>query len=208
MSVRDLAATAGPFVLLALVLLAGAYWLLDPEPPRRVVMATGTQRGAYAEFGTIYAKLLAREGITVELRNTQGTLENLALLRDPKSGVDLAFVQDGVEPPRVSDDALNADLMSLGSLFYEPVWLFYREDSAQRLLKSPTLTNLSQLQGRRLNIGTDGSGVPRLMNQLFEANNLDPNRSRCSQLEQTPRPRWPSSKARSMPSCSHPRPNR
>ena len=185
-SVRDLAATAGPFVLLALVLLAGAYWLLDPEPPRRVVMATGTQRGAYAEFGTIYAKLLAREGITVELRNTQGTLENLALLRDPKSGVDLAFVQDGVEPPRVSDDALNADLMSLGSLFYEPVWLFYREDSARRLLKSPTLANLSQLQGWRINSGTDGSGVRVLMNQLLEANDLDPKTMTLLKEDTTP----------------------
>ena len=137
-SVRDLLATAGPFVLLALLLLVGAYWLLDPDPPRRVVMATGTARGAYAEFGAMYAKLLANEGIKVELRNTQGTVENLALLRDPKSGVDIAFVQGGVDRPAApTDDALNADLMSLGSLFYEPVWLFYREDSATRLLKSP-----------------------------------------------------------------------
>ena len=91
----------GPFVLLALLLLIGAYWLLDPEPPRRVVLATGVERGAYAEFGARYAKLLAADGIKVELRNTQGTAENLALLRDPKSGVDVAFVQGGVEqPPR------------------------------------------------------------------------------------------------------------
>ena len=185
-SVRDLFATAGPFVLLALLLLIGAYWLLDPDPPRRVVMATGTPRGAYAEFGTMYAKLLANEGIKVELRNTQGTVENLALLRDPKSGVDIAFVQGGVDGPQAADDALNADLMSLGSLFHEPVWLFYREDSAQRLLKSPTLSNVSQLPGWRVNSGTDGSGVQTLVNQLLEANALDPNTLTLLKDETTP----------------------
>ncbi len=185
-SVRDLFATAGPFVLLALLLLFGAYWLLDPDPPRRVVMATGTPRGAYAEFGAMYAKLLANEGIKVELRNTQGTVENLALLRDPKSGVDIAFVQGGVDGPQPADDALNADLMSLGSLFHEPVWLFYREDSAQRLLKSPTLSNVSQLPGWRVNSGTDGSGVQTLVNQLLEANALDPNTLTLLKDETTP----------------------
>ena len=173
-SVRDLLATAGPFVLLTLLLLFGAYWLLDPDPPRRVVMATGTPRGAYAEFGAMYAKLLANEGIKVELRNTQGTVENMALLRDPKSGVDIAFVQGGVDGPQPTDDALNADLMSLGSLFHEPVWLFYREDAALRLLKSPTLSNVAQLPGWRVNSGTEGSGVQTLVDQLLEANALDP----------------------------------
>src|SRR5262245_40853169 len=86
LSVRDLLVTAGPFVVLALVLLVVAYWLLDPTPPRRLVMATGAERGAYAEFGVQYAKMLAREGIQVELRHTQGSVDNLALLRDPNSG--------------------------------------------------------------------------------------------------------------------------
>ena len=143
LSVRDLLVTAGPFVVLALLLLIGAYWLLDPTPPRRLVMATGTERGAYAEFGAQYAKLLARQGITVELRHTQGSVDNLALLRNPSSGVDVAFVQGGVEAPLDNnDDTANEGLMSLGSLFYEPVWLFYREDSARRLLKEPVLTRL------------------------------------------------------------------
>ena len=105
-SVRDLVATAGPFLLLALLLLIVAYWLLDPSPPRRMVMATGAERGAYAEFGARYAKLMAHNGIKVELRNTQGAVENLALLRDPNSGVDVAFVQGGVDSrPQASDDS-------------------------------------------------------------------------------------------------------
>lgn len=173
LSVRDLLVTAGPFVVLALVLLVLAYWLLDPTPPRRLVMATGTERGAYAEFGAQYAKLLAREGIKVELRHTQGSVDNLALLRNPDSGVDVAFVQGGVETPKDNDDTANEDLMSLGSLFYEPVWLFYREESAKRLLKQPTLTSVAQLPGWRINGDTDGSGVRAMVNQLLEANAVD-----------------------------------
>src|SRR5688572_30460203 len=107
LSVRDLLATAGLFVVLAIALLVFAYWLLDPTPPRRLVMATGSERGAYAEFGTQYAKVLAREGIKVELRNTQGSVDNLALLRNPDSGVDVAFVQGGVETPQDNDDSIN-----------------------------------------------------------------------------------------------------
>jgi len=172
LSALDLWATVGPFVLLALLLLAGAYWLLNPTPPHRMVLATGTERGAYAEFGARYAKLLAAEGIKVELRTTQGAVENLALLRDPGSGVDAAFVQGGVEGPgRASDDA--QDLTSLGSLFYEPVWLFYREDSARRLLKQPGLTSLAQLAGWRVSAGTDGSGTRQLVRQLLEANEVE-----------------------------------
>ncbi len=72
-SKRDLLATVGPFVLLGLVLLAIAYWVLEPAPPRHVVLATGTAQGAYAEFGEHYVDILARHGIEVELRATQGS---------------------------------------------------------------------------------------------------------------------------------------
>src|SRR6185436_13888283 len=167
-SVRDLLATAGPLLVLLLLLLALAYWVLDPTPPRSMVLATGSQRGAYAEFGARYAQLLAKDGIRVELRNTQGAVENLQLLRDPKSGVDVAFVQGGVDGPAQSSEDDNQDLRSLGSLFYEPVWLFYREDSAARLAKSHALTSLSQLAGWRINGGTDGSGARLLLQQLLE----------------------------------------
>ena len=172
-SVRDLLATAGPLLVLLLLLLALAYWVLDPTPPRSMVLATGSQRGAYAEFGARYAQLLAKDGIRVELRNTQGAVENLQLLRDPKSGVDVAFVQGGVDGPAQSSEDDNQDLRSLGSLFYEPVWLFYREDSAARLAKSHALTSLSQLAGWRIHRGTDGSGARLLLQQLLEVNAID-----------------------------------
>jgi TRAP transporter TAXI family solute receptor len=159
--------TSLPFVTLGVLLIALAYWWLEPTPPKRVVMATGTPQGAYAEFGKRYAERLAVHGIQVELRETQGAADNLALLREDK--VDIAFVQGGAgqsgadEPP----------LQSLGSVFYEPVWLFYRQDFAQQKAKQTALASLTQLAGASVNIGAPGSGVSHLAMQLFAANGLD-----------------------------------
>ena len=188
LSFRDLLVTAGPFILLAALLLGVAYWMLDPQPPKRVVLATGPDQGAYAEFGKRYVKALREHGITVELRKTQGAAENLKLLEDPASGVDIAFVQGGAgdDRPTPADDDAERTLVSLGSLFYEPVWLFYRQDSAQRLLAAPSLASLAQLPGWRLNIGAPGSGVPNLMLRLIDANRMDAAALTLVRLEQTP----------------------
>jgi TRAP-type uncharacterized transport system substrate-binding protein len=183
---RVLVTTTLPFVALAVVLLALAYLWLDPTPPRRVVLATGVAQGAYSEFGKRYAAALARHGIQVELRNTQGAAENLALLRDAQSGVDLAFVQGGADVrPNATDDA-DASLASLGSMFYEPVWLFYRTESAQRLLKAPRLDRLAHLAGWHVNIGAPGSGVPNLARRLLDVNRIDASSITLQQLPQTP----------------------
>jgi len=220
LSFRDLLATFGPFIVLVIALLALAYWVLDPTPPKKVVLATGTDQGAYAEFGKRYAQILKGYGITVELRATEGAAENLRLLRDHTSGVDIAFVQggagerlrkeaDSVSAAGVDDD--DAGLVSLGSLFVEPVWLFYRTASAERLLRgpglagplksprgttgqaglgalsqAPALTSLSQLPGWRINIGARGSGAPNLMFKLMEANRLDPDALTVTRKSQTP----------------------
>jgi TRAP-type uncharacterized transport system substrate-binding protein len=191
LSFRDLLATGGPFIVLAIALLALAYWALDPTPPKRVVLATGADQGAYAEFGKRYVQVLKDFGVTVELRSTQGAAENLKLLEDPASGVDIAFVQGGAgeETPSgetAEDAAATPNLVSLGSLFYEPVWLFYRTDAAQRLLGAPTLSSLAQLPKWRLNIGAPGSGVPNLMQRLIDANHIDVASLTLVRLAQTP----------------------
>ena len=190
---RELAITAAPFVLIALLLLTLAYQGLDPNPPRQLVMATGAPQGAYHEFGKRYAEQLQRHGITVTLRETQGSAENLALIRQPGSGVDIVLAQGGGEPDapdtgRSEDaqDAEQAKLVSLGSVFYEPVWLFYREDAAQRLAKLPELTRLRQLVGGTLNIGSPGSGVPPLMERLIEANAIAPDAIKLQRQSTTP----------------------
>ena len=186
LSMRDLLATSGPFVLLALVLLAIAYWVLDPSPPRRVVLATGPAQGAYAEFGKRYAEALAAHGIRVELRTTQGSAENLQLLRDPASGVDIAFVQGGADRRHGPDEDADAGLVSLGSMFYEPVWVFYREESARRLLGDRPLDSLALTSAFRLNIGPPGSGVAVLLTKMLEANGLEPAALPLERLPITP----------------------
>ncbi len=188
LSLRELFLTTAPFLLLAIGLLALAYWLLDPTPPKTVTLATGQDQGAYAEFGKRYVQILKQSGIEVRVRSTAGAAENIALLRDPDGAVDIAFVQGGADPERAAggDDAESDDLVSLGSLFYEPVWLFYRGDSAERLLKAPELTSLGQLAGWRLNIGAPGSGVPNLMGRLMDANQLDPSSVTLLRQGQTP----------------------
>ena len=188
LSMRDLLVTAGPFIVIALFLLVLAYFALDPNPPRKVVLATGAEQGAYDAFGKRYVAWLKQHDITVVTRNTQGAAENLALLRDPGSGVDLAFVQGGAdEAPASGENDDERALVSLGSLFYEPVWLFYREDSAQRLLKgAPALTSLSQLGGWKLNIGAPGSGAPNLMKKLLDVNKIEASTITLLQQPQTP----------------------
>ena len=117
-SVRDLMLTFGPFVLIAIALLVAAYAVLDPTPPKRVVLATGPENTAYARWGEQYAAELKRYGIRVELRSTMGSLQNRRLLRDPKEKVDVAFVQGGSNDGNQAADKKEEmeDLVSLGTV--------------------------------------------------------------------------------------------
>ena len=180
-SLRDLLISAGPVAFVAIALLVLTYLWLDPTPPKKVTLATGPAQSAYDAFGQQYRKALAANGIEVVLVPSQGSSDNLKLLREGKA--DLGFVQGGSNDRATTDES---GLQSLGSLFVEPVWLFYREDSARKLNAGATLTALTQLQGLRLNVGTLGSGVPQLMDKLFDANSIEKSRITLSQLEQTP----------------------
>ncbi len=181
LALRDLLLSAGPAVLLVGGLVWGAYTWLNPNPPKRVVLATGPEQSAYDAFGQRYAQALAREGIELVLKRTQGSAENLSLLRDGE--VDLAFVQGGTA---VFSDDDQAQLTSLGSLFVEPLWLFYREAAARQHADRPTVNHLSQLKGWRINAGAEGSGVPRLFEQILNANRLTNQDFKLSYLKQTP----------------------
>ncbi len=97
--------------------------------------------------------------------------------------MDLGFVQGGTSDYTDTDEE---NLTSLGSLFVEPVWLFYREEAARKVTPTATLSTLAQLQGLRVNIGAAGSGVPGLMSKLLESNRIDPSTLKVSTLTQTP----------------------
>jgi TRAP-type uncharacterized transport system substrate-binding protein len=196
-SARDLVVSGAPFIILALLLLWAAYVWLKPNPPKRVVLATGPDQGAYAEFGKRYAAELKRFGIEVQLRTTNGATENLRLLKDPKQDVDLAFIQGGASEALQASDETNEGvaLESLGGLFYEPVWLFYREESARKVVglskrgreqPPPVLTELSQFTTLKINIGTRGSGTGNLVRKLLYANRIDRDSLNVTRLDPTP----------------------
>jgi len=148
----------GPALLLVVVAFVVAFQFIKPAPPDRVVMATGGLDGAYHAFARRYAEYLGREGITLELRPTAGSVENLELLHNGE--VSLAMVQGGVDPASES-----APLYSLGSLYYEPLWLFHRRELE--------VAQLRDLAGRRLAVGPEGSGTRALVDRLLRDNGVD-----------------------------------
>ena len=160
-SLRDLITSAGPVVVLVAAVLGAAYWWLDPQPPQTVTLATGPAGSAYASFGQRYAEALAADGITVKLLPTNGTVGNLQALREGRA--DLAFVRGGI--------GATPALMSLGSLFYEPLWIFYRPAALGSRPQAP-LDSLTQLRGLRVNVDQAGSGVPDLVQRLLWANGV------------------------------------
>jgi TRAP-type uncharacterized transport system substrate-binding protein len=186
-STRELLVAAAPFILLAAALLAGAYYLLKPTPPRRVVLATGSEQGAYAAFGKRYQEELKKFGIDVVLRPTPGSRENLRLLRDPKEDVQIAFVQGGSsELQRTQTEEEKLPLVSLGSVFYEPIWLYYRTEAAKKVSSDGVLTDLGQIRGMRVNVGARGSGIPGVVSRLLRANLMEREDIVRSNLDLTP----------------------
>ncbi|HWH49183.1 MAG TPA: TAXI family TRAP transporter solute-binding subunit [Burkholderiales bacterium] len=155
-----------PFILPAvglfacLIAFAVLLAVLSPAPPRTVMMATGAPGSAYAEFGERYRELLARHGVTVQLISTNGAVDNLHMLGDVSSGVSIAFIQGGL-----AESAQTPELVSLGTLFYEPVWLFVRG--------GPPRSAAEMLKGRRVSIGPKGSGTRKLALELMAAVGVD-----------------------------------
>jgi TRAP transporter TAXI family solute receptor len=163
LSLRDLVATAWWVVLIAGIGFAIAYQFVEPAPPNKIVMTTGGEQGAYFRFAQRYAAILAKNGIELEIRTSAGSLENLERLKSGEAQI--GFVQGGVVPPKDDPDAEeDSGLLSLGSVFYEPVWVFYRDDK--------DLTRLTEMRGKRIAIGQEGSGIRQLAHQLLEANDI------------------------------------
>ena len=164
LSLRDLFATAWWIFLIVGIGFVVAYQFVQPAPPKRIVITTGGESGAYYQFAQRYAAILARDGITLEVKASAGSLENLDRLKADQAQV--GFVQGGVVPPKEDPDAEDdSGLLSLGSLFYEPVWVFYRGER--------DLSRLTELRGKRIAIGQEGSGVRQLAQQLLAANEIE-----------------------------------
>lgn len=145
----------------AAALVAALFWMaslfVQPAPPKSIVMTTGSASGAYHGYAQRYREILARHGIALELRTSSGSLENLQRLKD--GGAMVGFIQGGSVN---SDD--DDGLLSLGSMYYEPLWLFYRDKNV--------LDRVAQLQGKRIAIGAEGSGTRKLAMQILAANEM------------------------------------
>ena len=145
--------------LLTALCLWVSFHFLDPIPPRRIVLASGPESGLYHHFAERYRKALAAEGVVLEERITDGATENYRLLLDRKSGVDLAFMQGGIATLPEADS-----LVMIASLYYEPMWIFTRRGEA--------VDALSSLAGKRISLGSAGSGTNMLASQLLRASEV------------------------------------
>jgi TRAP transporter TAXI family solute receptor len=143
------------------VLIAGlflAFQFVGPPPPRQIVLATGAEGGAYQTYGARIAAYLEAQGVGVELRETAGAVENLELLQS-ESGADAAFLQGGL-----AEDHGTAGVVALGSMYLEPVWVFVRNEL--------DIASVADLQGKRLAVGTEGSGTRVVIRRLLAANGI------------------------------------
>jgi TRAP-type uncharacterized transport system substrate-binding protein len=136
-------------ILAAILCIAGISWLvlayLIPSPPSKITIATSLAGDHYQALGSRYQGILAGSDVEVQLRLTGGAKENLWLLNDPDSDVQIGFMQGGL-----SNSRLTPDLLSLGRIDYQIFWLFYPAGD--------TLADLTQLKGKRIALGVEGSG--------------------------------------------------
>jgi uncharacterized protein len=142
--------------IIVIVTIWFAVRFVNPAPPSKLVIAVGDGEGDYAEFAKQYHKQMLSSGVDLEIRPTTGTVENVALLEDPKSGVSVGFVHDGLV---TQDEAPN--IVSLGSLYYEPLWIFVSK-------KLSHLSRLTDLAGKRICLGEKGTGTVVLGQRLLE----------------------------------------
>ncbi|MBI4536954.1 MAG: ABC transporter substrate-binding protein [candidate division NC10 bacterium] len=160
-SFRDLAVAAGPLLLATVIAIGAAYWLVRPAPPETVTLSAGPNGSIFRLVAEKYAKILARSGVTLRVLPSEGSLDNLKRLIDPTQRVDVGFVQGGV-----SRGGPVEGLVSLGSMFHEPLALFYRRGRAAN--------RVSDLRGKRIAIGREGSGAHALALTLLKANGIEP----------------------------------
>jgi TRAP-type uncharacterized transport system substrate-binding protein len=169
-SFRELAwgATLAGTVVVATLWVAAR--IVAPAPPATLVIATASKGSPYFESAQRYRDLLAAAGVELKVVETKGTMQNLALMADPASGVDAAFLQGGV-----ADSRSAPDVRSLGRVFYEPVWVFTHG--------SYRLTRLTELAGKRVLIGPAGSATAALATRLLAISGVTPDTAGLANME-------------------------
>lgn len=162
----------GIYGLGAVLAVAGfviAYQFVEPAPSKHLRIATGGTSGAYYAFAQKYAAKLAAQGITLDVVSTGGSIDNLNRLKDAAAGVDVAFVQGGTGASVAPDG-----LMALGSVYYEPFWVFTRAPFMPDALRA--------LKGKRIAVGGEGSGTRAVALHLLAENGIGPTDADLSPL--------------------------
>ncbi len=147
--------------LLVLLGFAVAYRYVAPPPPREITLATGAETGGYHRFGLRLKAALEKKLLKVNLRSSGGSIENLKLLQDAATGVSVAFSQGGTEQYYEGD---TSKIRALGSVYYEPLWIFYRKDAQ--------LSSLSDLKHLKVAVGRNGSGTQMLAKLILAENHI------------------------------------
>lgn len=139
--------------LLMVGAIAGMLYLIAPMPPKKIRIATGQPDSSLEVLGRKFQAEFARHGIVLEIVPTAGALENAHLLR--RGQVDATFSLGGM----VKDEG--AGLLSLGSIEYQPVWLFYRGT------KIDGIDPNAFLRHRTLSVNLPGSGTRSVSERIL-----------------------------------------
>jgi hypothetical protein len=141
-----------------LLVFGAIFFFIHSAPPTTITISTGPEGSSFYKSAQKYGKILQSNGVTLNVLKSEGSLENFKRLGDPKAHVDIAFVQAGIS------DASNENLVSLGSIAYQPVLIFYR---------GKPIELLSELQGKKISTGPDESGTHKFAMALLKANGID-----------------------------------
>src|SRR5262249_1182416 len=156
---KKLAWVLAPALLILLIVFAVLNRLIEPLPPRRITLSTGRENAAYYMFARQYAKLAEADGFSIDILTGAATVETLRRLA---AGQAMAgFVQGGT-----GEAAPTEGLLSLGSLYYEPIWVFHR--------KNRVLRGLNDLRGLSIQVGEEGSGIRPLAMRLLRDSGVTP----------------------------------
>jgi TRAP-type uncharacterized transport system, periplasmic component len=155
-------ATLSAIIFTALVLIVAVFWFFYSAPPNTIIITSGDDGSLFRRDADKYAKILAHKGVKLKILSSEGSLENLKRLADPKFHVDVGFVQAGMVAKGQNID----NLVSLGSLSYEPLYLFCQANKNFKLL--------SDFSGKRLAIGEKGTGTNVLALELLALNDIKP----------------------------------
>ena len=166
---KGLVISTATIFIIGLVASVAAFLFFDTAAPRTLTISSGPEGSSFQRYAERYQKILAKEGVALKILPSEGSSDNLKRLADPKTKVDIGFILSGETEKKPFDK-----LMSLGSVNYQPLMVFYT---------GKPLQIISDFKGKHLNIGPEGSGTNNLALEILKANGIEPGTD--TRLDQT-----------------------